>query len=302
MSIRAKLHVNAVLFRRVMDFCGDRTLLASVVLPPATWIAAAVSVGGLSLAEAVNAKSFQLFIIFFISLLCLAFVSSLGCRSWHSSLKYAGLLLLMSQGVLWYGFRYDGEAGDGIGEQIVQFHKEERGRWFDDPRIPMRIEKIVTAPEAYIEFSVDSNMQKVVVGKGFNWNGFTVTPRAVDYAPLVKVRSAQGDEVDALYLKLGTMPVNREFFHVSNMPHRIYVTRKGDEGLHIKIIRDKLEVRSGDVAWGEELYYDGHYVSFERGEPWVRIQVKKNLSVAPSVVGLILLVSGFLPFNSKRRE
>lgn len=301
MTIETKPHCRA-LFSRVIDFCGNRTLLASVALPPSIWVAGAVSMGGISLVDAVNAQSFQFFIIIFISLLTIIFISSLRCRAWQSSLKYAGLLLLISQGMLWYGFRYDGEAGDGIGEQIVQFHKEERGRWFDDPRIPARIDKIVLAPEAYIEFFIDSSAQKVVIGDSFTWKGFTVTPRAIDYAPLVKVRSAHGVEVDALYLKLGTMPVNREFFHVSNMPHRIYVTRKGDEGLHVKIIRDKLEVRSGDLAWGEELYYDGHYISFERGEPWVRIQVKKNLPVAPFTAGLILLISGFMPFNRKRQE
>lgn len=272
---------------------SPRTIIA-IALPPLLWFAAATGSAGMKPAEAVSAFTFR---FFFVSLLVIVFISALITllqRRFPAATLYAGILLLLIQGVIWYGFRFHGEAGAGKGEQIIQYHRNEQGAWPGDARIPARIEKVSEEQNGVVEFSLDSKPLHVPLGGSFSWNGYRVTPVSVEKAPLVTIDSAKGAHVEALYYKLGTLPPEREFFLVKTMPHRIYLKRSGATGIQVRVVRDKLEIAKKNLAWGEKLYYDGHYISFQQGEPWVRISVVKVLRPYFALAGGILLLSGML--------
>lgn len=262
-----------------------------MALPPALWFAAAVSVAGMKPEMAVSAISFRLFYLLLCLFLTVHLLISLVRRRFSSAIIALGFLLIVAQGVVWYGLRFHGEAGAAPGEQIVEYHLQERGKWAGDTRLTARVETINSEKGGTIEFSIDQQRENIPVQGSFVLKGFRISPRAIETAPLVKLESARGAMVESLYIKLGTLPTDREFIQMKALPHRIYLKRKGDTGMRVQIMRHKLEIAKKDLAWGERIYYDGHYLSFEQGEPWVRISVERLLKPYFAVAGAALLVS-----------
>lgn len=267
-------------------------LLLAAALPPAAWFTAAVSGAGMKPEVVVSAVSFRLFYLFLCLLLAVRLFSSLVRRRISAAATALGLLLLLAQGAAWYGFRFHGEAGAGIGEQIVQYHLHERGVWAGDTRIPARVETILPGKEGAIEFSIGQQREKIPAGGSFVWKRFMITPLAIETAPLVKLESARGATVESVFIKLKTLPADREFIQLRTLPHRIYLKQTVETGMRVQIMRNKLEIAKKDLAWGEKLYFDGHYISFEKGEPWVRISVDRLLKPYSAIAGAALLAAG----------
>lgn len=277
-------------------------LLFAIGLPAVLWVAAACLVGGMTTADAFSAVTFRLFFSLLSIMLILHTLVSLVRRALPAVLVYGGIILLLVQGVVWYGFRFAGEAGSGSGDQIVDYHREQRGAWSGDTRIPARVESIPEAGDAPIVFSLGDKKINVPLKGSFAWNGYRISPLSVGRAPLMTLENAAGQNIEALYIKMGTVAPERDFFLVKSMPHRIYIAPDADRGIKLRIVRDKLEIAARYLPWGEKLYYDGHYIRFDRGEPWLRISVEKVITPWFAFAGGGMLLAGLISYLMKRRS
>lgn len=277
-------------------------LMVAVGVPAVVWVTAACYAGGMTLQDAVAAVTFRIFFSILTLLLILHAAISLVRRSVTGALVYGGIFLLLVQGVVWYGFRFTGEAGSGSGDQIVDYHREQRGAWSGDTRIPVRVEAIPEKGDAPIEFSIGDKRIKITLKGSFVWNGYRISPLSVGRAPLMTLENSAGQNVEALYIKMGTIAAERDFFLVKSMPHRIYIAPDADRGIKLRIVRDKLDIASRYLPWGEKLYYDGHYIRFERGEPWVRISVVKVITPWFAFAGGGMLLAGLISYLIKKRS
>jgi len=275
----------------------------AIALPVVLWLTLAVYFGGMSLQDALTTRTLRVFVSLFILLLSVKVLVSLVQRSFAVASVSGGIILLLAQVVVWYGFRFSGEAGAGTGDQIVDYHREQKGVWCGDTRIPARVEAISGTKDAPIEFSIGEKRLKVPLQGSFDWKGYRVSPIKVEWAPLMSLETAAGENVETLYIKMGTVPPERDFFLVKTLPHRIYIAPDSDKGIKLRIIRDKIEVASTSVVWGEKLPYDGHYISFSHGEPWARLTVEKKITTLPAFAGGGMLVAGLMStLLRKRRE
>jgi hypothetical protein len=271
-------------------------------LPILLWVAAACFPGGLTVTDAVTANSFLIFISIFSLLTFFHAGTALFRRAFAEALIYGGFMFLLAQGVVWYGTRFTGEAGAGTGDQVVDYHREDKGPWCGDARIPARVEEIRgTGDAAAVEFSDGEKRMNVRLKGSFDWNGFRLSPVAIERAPLMSLETAAGEPVETLYIKMGTAPPERDFFLVKTLPHRIYIAPDGDRGIRLRIVRDKIEVVSTTVVWGEKLPYDGHVISFLQGEPWVRVAVEKKIPFWPVSTGAVLLLCGGAAYIRRKR-
>lgn len=277
-------------------------LVAVVALPPALWLIVALYPGGMTLAEVFSAVTFRIFTVIFGLLLLLQLIASLLRRSVAASFLSAAFILLLVQGVVWYGFRFTGEAGAGTGDQIIDYHREERGPWSGDSRIPARVELIPAKSTDPVEFSFADKRVKVPLKGSFDWKRYQLTPLAVEQAPLMTLETFRGEQIESLYIKMGTVPSERDFFLVKTLPHRIYIAPDRDQGIKLRIIRDKIEIVATTVVWGEKLPYDGHYISFMKGEPWLRIAVRKRVAIWPGVAGGFMLLAGGVSYLVQKRR
>lgn len=277
-------------------------LPVAVGVPAALWVITACYLGGMTLQDAASAVTFRIFFSILFLLLILHAGISLVRRSVARALVHGGIILLLVQGVVWYGFRFAGEAGSGTGDQIVDYHREQRGAWNGDSRIPARVESIPEAGDEPVVFSLGDKKINVPLKGSFSWNGYRISPLSVGRAPLMTLENAAGQNVEALYIKMGTAAPERDFFLVKSMPHRIYIAPDADRGIKLRIIRDKLEIAARYLPWGEKLYYDGHYIRFDRGEPWLRISVEKVITPWFAFAGGGMLLAGLISYLMKRRS
>jgi len=277
------------------------TTVIAVSLPVMLWVAVACFIGDGAVADMASARTFRVYLLVLALLIFIRSVDALLRRSFAGALIQGGLFLLLMQGVVWYGFRFTGEAGAGTGEQVVDYHREERGLWCGDTRIPARVEEISASGNPGIAFSVGEKRFNVPLKGRFDWKSYRLTPVSIEQAPLMTLETAGGEPVETLFIKMGTVPPERDFFLVKTLPHKIYIAPDGDTGLKLRIIRDKIEVVSTTVVWAEKMKYDDHAISFFRGEPWVRIAVEKRVPFWPALAGGGLLVAGLVISLQKRR-
>lgn len=278
-------------------------VLAAVVMPPALWLLIAVGGAGLPLAEACSARTFQGYVLLCAVLLGYRTVKSLLARAHIDALVSLALLLLLLQGGLWYGYRFEGEAGAGTGDQIVDYQRQEAGPLSGDTRIPARVEAIPEKGGGKLEFSLDAERVQVPMQGSFRWRNFRITPLKIERAPLVTVRTAGGDEVESLYFKMGTVAPERDFFLVKTLPHRIYVAPDGDKGIKIRIMRDKIRVADTTVVWGEQFPYNDHVISFAPGALWVRLGVERIIPRWPSIAAAVAVaLAGLAAFRQRKKS
>jgi len=280
--------------------CSPAVVVA-VALPVVIWVTFACCLDRVVLADLFSARTFQIHLSILVLVLLAHAGASLRRRSIAGALIYGGLLLLLAQGLIWYGFRFSGVAGAGSGDQIVDYHQQERGAWAGDTRIPARVEAISIKEQPSVVFSLGEKRFTVPLHGSFNWEGYRVSPVAIESAPLMTLEKGPGEQIEALYIKMGAAPPERDFFLVKTLPHRIYIAPDGDRGLRIRIIRDKIEIVSTTVVWAEKLPYEGHYISFYRGEPWVRLAVEKKVSFFSAYAGGGMLLAGLLILLSRKR-
>jgi hypothetical protein len=107
--------------------------------------------------------------------------------------------------------------------------------------------------------------------------GLRLVVKHVVKAPALAVRRTGGAEEGAALVKL--VPGKREWFEVSVLPHRFYVTLAEDsaaEGtpLDLRVQRGKLRVHEGVIAPGRDAGFEGIVVSVEGAAPWARMELR----------------------------
>lgn len=282
------------------------TLLYGAALPPAIALLVWTCVLKLDPAYLVEADSFRLFCLLTILMLCLELGRNVLSRSLYAALIPLGLILVLLQGVVWYGFRFSGMAGVGEGEQIVEYYTARSGGFIQPPRIPLKVAALTTMPKS-ITLTHDGIETRIDDGKTVRRDGFVFRLAAIERAPLVAVRTVRGEPVDEAYLKLTSSGEQEDFIMFGRLPHRFYVKEvrspeSGADMFSLKVVRNKLTIVDRLVSGGESVYFDGHYVAIHPGAPWARLAVDKHQSHVLLWSGLFLTAAGLAGIAAKKRS
>jgi hypothetical protein len=296
-----------MIIRKLLSSTFAPCVAAGLALPMLIWLGAAMY--GLNLQPAVVAGTAAFRLYYLALMLCsLAWlVNAIRAKAYASALAVLGLLLVMLQGVWWHGFRFNAKAALGEGEALTEFYDAEKGAWVKTVTLPLALLKGAEREKGRMVFAIDGREQKVGFNNSFSWMGFRLRAINQQVAPLFIVDSARGGNVDTAYVKLGMAPKESDFFQVGVLPHRFYVSASlhpaaarasggawtATQGkLHLRIVRDKLIIFDKDVAMGEAVYFDGHYITYKVGAPWVEVTVEKRQRPYFLIPGLLLLLAG----------
>lgn len=271
-------------------------LLCGAALPPAVAMLVWVYAFRLDPVYLVEAVSFRLFTLLFMLLMINELVRAVLNRSLFAMLLCLGLLLVLLQAVVWYGFRFSGMAAVGADEQITEYYSSQLGAFNSPPRIPIKVVSVSADPMSVVlaRDGIETRLEK---GKSVQRDGFAFRLSAVEHAPLVAVRTARGESVDEAYLKITSTGEHGDFIMFGRLPHRFYVKEvldpaSGTVMFRLKVVRDKLTIVDSMVRKGEGVYFDGHYVTCRPGAPWARLEVTKQQSRLLLWGGLLLAVAG----------
>lgn len=283
----------------------SRALLYGAALPPA--IAMLIWVWYLKLepaylTEAVAFRSYYLLLFLLVGYELIRFVKA---HSLSGALICGGIVLILLQGLLWYGFRFSGMTAVGAEEQLLDYYTSQAGAFISPPKIPQKVIRISTEPKS-VTLVRDGIETLLEAGKIVKLDKFVFRLSEVERAPLIAVQTAQGAPVDEAYLKQTSTGEREDFIMFGRLPHRFYVKEKknpesGSAMFRIKVVRDKLTIVDTTVAAGEGVYFDGHFVRCSPGALWARISVEKRQSLLLLWSGLLLAAAGLLGSAVKKR-
>lgn len=286
---------------------GHRLFFASLALPLLLWYVSAVYGMGLPPAEAVDVAAFRIFYALLFVPVIIELVASLQRKTFHRLLVAAGLLLLLAQGVLHYGFRFSGTIALGENEPFEGYHKVDAGVWVRNTPVPIALAKVTDDAGKKFIIYLNGRQKKLALNEPFSWQGLRLRITEQRTAPLFFVDTAKGEQVDAANIKLGLVAAERDFFQMGLLPHRFYIgpaTEKGTaespvpDSLHLKIVRDKLVIFDEDISKKVPLFFEGHSIKYEDGTPWVVIRAERFRTPYALYLGLLLVFAGAL---SRRR-
>lgn len=302
----------------------------AVLLLLILWLLMFVYLYDIPLYDAAGAASFR---IFYIVLCCLAgFLAALFFheRSYAAFFVSLGICLLLVQGLILLGYRFEGMAGVGEGEEIERLDVISKGFWAEIPRIPLRLISVSTGDKGQSESCnvvLDGRAVEIEKGRDLVWAGMRIRMEGVRIAPLFILRNLAGEELEAGYIKLDWAAPVKPFFQFSILPHRFFVSlpdapkerwmRSGKgwrpvdaqqdlghrhegkasfpselERLHIMIMRGKLTILNKIVNKGERVEFDGHRLEFRNGAPWAIFVVKRVQSYYVFFAGVVLIIVG----------
>lgn len=274
----------------------SRALLCGAAMPPAVAMLVWVYAFRLEPAYLLESVAVRIYVLATILLLVVEMVRNVLQRAFSPALIYLGLLLAVLQGVAWYGFRFDGMAAVGNDEQITEYYTSRSGAFATPPRIPLKVAGITEDPLS-VSLVRDGIETQLEAGKALLRDGFVFHLEKIEHAPLVSVRTVRGEPVDEAYLKLTSSGEREDFIMFGRLPHRFYVSEVREPGsggtmFKLKVVRDKLTIIDTPVQAGEEIYFDGHFVSCRPGAPWVRLAVEKRQSRLLLWSGLLSVLAG----------
>lgn len=305
------------LIRKLFSSRFDPGVATGLALPMLLWLGTALYGLKLKPAAVADGTAFRLYYLALLLCSLVWAVNALRCRMYGNGLALFGLLLVMLQGVWWHGSHFSAKVALGEGEPSSGFHEMEKGWFVRSVRLPIALVKGADKEKGEMVFSIDRREEKVRPGSSFSWNEFRLKPTNLRMAPLFIVDSAKGGNVDAAYVKLGISPHGSDYFQVGILPHRFYVSDsrhapsagKEESGaatpshkMHLRIVRDKLIIFDKDVAMGEAVYFDGHYITYQGGAPWVDVAVEKQQSHYFLVSGAVFLLAGWAVGLLRRRQ
>jgi len=274
-------------------------------MPPAVAMLAWVYILKLDPAYLLESVAFRLYSLACILLLVAELVRNVLQRALSPALICLGLLLVLLQGGAWYGYRFDGMAAVGMDEQITEYYTSRSGTFVTPPRIPLKVAGITEEPVS-INLMRDGIESRLEAGKALQRDGFIFRLEKIEHAPLVSVRTVRGEPVDEAYLKLTSSGEREDFIMFGRLPHRFYVREVREPGsgavFRLKVVRDKLTIIDAPVQAGEEIYFDGHFVSCRPGAPWARLAVEKRQPRLLLWTGLFLVFAGFAGVVTAKRR
>jgi hypothetical protein len=261
-------------------------------MPPAVAMLVWVYALKLDPAFLAEAVSFRLFYLLFFLVLSVELVSNVRRRCLSATLLCTGIILMLFQGLVWYGYRFSGMAAVGADEQITEYYTASSGALIKPPRIPLKVVTLTAEPKRII-LTRDGVETRLDAGSNVQRDGFVFRLETIEQAPLISVRNVRGEPVDEAYLKLTSSGEREDFIMFGRLPHRFYVreVRSPESGaamFRLMVVRDKLTIVDSLVQAGESVYFDGHYVVCQQGAPWARLSVKKRQSLLPLWTGLFL--------------
>jgi len=284
----------------------SRALLCGAAMPPAVAMLAWIYAFRLEPAYLLESVAFRLYALACILLLVAELVRNVLQRALASALICLGLLLVLLQGSIWYGYRFSGMAAVGIDEQITEYYTSRSGTFATPPRIPLKVAGITEEPVS-VNLDRDGIESRLEAGKTLQRDGFIFRLEKIEHAPLVSVRTVRGEPVDGAYLKLTSSGEREDFIMFGRLPHRFYVREVREPGsgramFRLKVVRDKLTIIDTPVQAGEEIYFDGHFVSCRPGAPWARLAVEKRQSQLLLWAGLLLVFAGVAGVVAAKRR
>lgn len=284
----------------------SRTLLCGAAIPPAVAMLVWTCAFRLDPAYLLESVAFRLYALACIILLVVELVRSVLQRALSPALICLGLLLVLLQGVAWYGYRFDGMAAVGMEEQITEYYTSRSGTFITPPRIPLKVAGITEEP-ASVNLVRDGIESRLEAGKALQRDGFVFRLEKLEHAPLVSVRTVRGEPVDEAFLKLTSSGEREDFIMFGRLPHRFYVREVREPGsggtmFKLKVVRDKLTIIDTPVQAGEEVYFDGHFVSCRPGAPWARLAVEKRQPQLLLWTGLLLVFAGVAGVATAKRR
>lgn len=282
-----------------------RVLLYGAAIPPTAAMLIWVYALKLDPAHLAGAVSFRLYYLLFLLMLTYELARNIRNRSLAGALSCVGIILMLLQGVAWYGFRFSGMTAVGIDEQITEYYTSRSGAFVTPPRIPLKVVALTEKPKS-ITLSRDGIDTTLVDGKAVRRDGYDFRLEAIAQAPLVAVRTVRGEPVDEAYLKLTSTGEQEDFIMFGRLPHRFYVRQvqnpeSGTVMFRLKVVRDKLTIVDSLVHGGESVYFDGHYVACHQGASWARLSVEKRQSPLLLWIGLLLLGGGVVGAVAAKR-
>jgi len=282
---------------------GYRLYLPSLALPLLVWYMTAVYGIGLAPSEAVDVAAFKIFYVLLFVPAFIELLASLQRRSLHNFLAAAGLVLILTQGLLYYGFRFSGIIALGENEPFEGYHKVDAGAWVKKATVPIALAKVADdAGEKFIIY-LNGRQKKLALNEPFSWQGLRLRITEQRTAPLFFVDTAKGERVDAANIKLGLVAAERDFFQMGLLPHRFYIGKAAEMGaaaspvpdrFHLKIVRDKLIIFDEDISKKVPLYFEGHSIKYEDGTPWVVIRAEKFRTPYTLYLGLLMILAAIL--------
>lgn len=296
-----------MMIRKLLSSTFDLGVAAGLALPMLIWLGAAKFGLKLDTAAIAGTAAFRLYYLALMFCSLLWIVNALRGRRYGSALAVLGLLLVMLQGVWWHGSRFSAKVALGEGETTAEFHEMDKGPWVKGVSLPIALVKGADGEKGEVVLFIDGRERKVRLNAPFFWKGFRLKATGQQQAPLFIVDAARGGNVETAYVKLGMDRTQSDFFQVGVLPHRFYASpslhpggEKPAEGpgsinsskLHLRIVRDKLIIVDKDVAMGEAVYFDGHYITYKEGAPWVEVTVEKQQRPYLLIPAGVLLIAG----------
>lgn len=298
------------IFRRVGSFLASPGGLACFLLPPALWLAALVI--GLHVPAPVAAGTKAVAVFYYA-----AAISCAACawRAFFSKRRGAGLiwlgmLLVLLQGVLWYGLRFRAVAEIGDSDRLAGYVVSEPGRWVRFPLPDIAVRSVWSGKSGDVRLALGGKEREVKVGKRTFWHGYSLKPTVRGIAPLFLLDDAVGETDKAGYFPLGT--AGTKYFQLGELPHRFYVTgatppapgpeaMRRPDTLKITITREKLVVFKGEMKKGENVEFEGHRLRFEDGAPWIRLEITRLWEFLPLLPAAALMATGMV-FSGRKAE
>lgn len=276
----------------------------TMALPPVLWYLTAVYLVRLSPTVAVRPLAFRIF-VGSATILALLWLSRMVLeRSLAGVMMVTGILVMLAQGIASFGWHMRGEAFVAEGEPRATLVDVDAGPWWREKPLVISLQPVPVDAEGRITLAVAGSERKVRPGESFTWKGFCCTVTGINRAPYFSIISAQGETVESAYVNLRRDAARQDFFQMGILPHRFYVALVAGEAdsamadpssierVRLRIIRDKLTIIDQELARGEKVYFDGHYISFNDSVRWVSVDVESVPSFAIFWGGALLFASG----------
>lgn len=244
-------------------------------------------------------------------------------KRWHALLS-AGILLIILGLFLNYAYRFEGIAGLGEGESLIDYDLVEKGPLSKFAKNIVAVEEIEgdpLNPDKGVRIKVRNEKKELVgllTGQSVRWassdspfltSHFSVMKLKVirvEPAPRFLITDGKDRELHSAFVKLNLYPIGREdYFRSPAVPHRFYMnlTGKTDKPFSVKVLRGKLTIVNKDIAVGEEVPFEGLKISFPEISKWAEIEVKYYPGNSFVLIGFITALAGLIliVFKNLRR-
>jgi len=275
---------------------GSPPVLLALALPPALAAALQASLQR-PVAAALDARATWIWAALLASALLAGAVAGALARRWPGALARLGLLVLLVQGAVAWGWRFraTGEVGDG--GAAVRWLGIRLGPWARPPALS----DFEVDPAARVRLRVEGHPLELADGASGRAGGVEVRVTAVGAAPQISAYW-QDQLMDQTLVPVGSGEDG--FTQLGRLPHRFYLSlpegpRLADpvgppDALRVHVERGKLVLAERLVQRGVPAELDHVLFRFDGGGRWARLEVRRVVPPAASVAalaGLALVVA-----------